>query len=220
MPPATPQERTDESLIFKDTDTSPQFAVGLPVFFELLQKSKRLRAQTHIVGWVRPRLVITSVPQDSRLVVIPKGTELIVRYLLEGRVYGFVSRLIHKQVDPLPLWMIEYPEVVEVKNLRRSPRIPITLQVKNHLDETWFTLDLSASGAMLAVESKQSVGDTALLTFSLPNGELIENLSVTVMRVISDSDESRIGVQFDEDDPEPLEKIKNYLDTIKTLAAR
>ncbi len=216
MPPAPPMEKPDESLLYNKGDNSPQFAVGLPVFFELSQKTKRLRAQAYMVGWVRPKVLITTVPQDSRLIVIPKGTEMIVRYLFEGRVYGFVSRIVHKQIDPLPLWMVEYPEVVEVKNLRRSPRIAVMLQVRNHLDELWYTLDLSTNGAQLVVDTKQTVGDVILLNFTLPDGEKIENLTATIMRVIADKDEQRIGVMFDETDSQ-LDKIKAYLDAVASL---
>lgn len=200
-----------ESVVNEGKKTSPQFAVGIPVFLELVQKRKRLRTQAQLVGWVRPRILITSVPQDSRLMMIPKGTELVVRYLLDGKVYGFITHLLQKQSDPLPLWMMEYPELVEIKNLRRSPRVPITIEVKTHMDETWYTVDLSAQGACLTVDSEQKVGDLLLLNFTLPDGQEIDNLSATIVRSYSEEHSKRVGIQFDDSCPEELEKITNYL---------
>ena len=207
-----------ESMVYKDKEVAPQFAVGLPIFLELAQKQKRMRAQATLVGWVRPRILITTAPSDSRMMVVRSGTELIVRYLLEGRVYGFVTHLLNKQHDPLPLWMLEYPELVEVKNLRRSPRVPITLKVKTHLDETWYTIDLSEHGTCLAVDSPQNVGELVLLSFTLPDGGKIENLGATVMRTNFTKDEMQIGVQFEETDQGQLQKIVKYLNGILSIA--
>jgi len=210
--------KTKDGKETKSIDTSkiaPELVVGLPIFFELVLRNKRLRAQAFLVGWIHEKLMITTVPYDSRLLIISKGTELIVRYLLEGRVYGFKTRLLHKQTDPTALWMLEYPDIIEIKNLRRSPRIPLFLEVFTSEGRTWNTVDISAHGACLAVDQAQKVGNVVALNFSLPNGEQVENLTAHIVRIFNTQDEYQVGVQFDEIDKEQLQTLRSYLKSIQ-----
>jgi len=208
---AAPEE---EEVIFNDRKISPQFAVGLPIFYEYNQKNRKVRGQASIIGWHRPDIVITTVPADTRLLLISTGTELIVRYLFEGAVYGFVTHLIAKQQQPLPMWMLEFPELVEVKNLRRSPRISVFISAAGADGESMVMLDLSAQGARLAVTSMLDVGELIRLSFTLPDGNKINDIFASVMRVENNRQERCIGVQFDESDREQVQKIKNYLESI------
>ncbi|MDP8224375.1 MAG: flagellar brake protein [Candidatus Lernaella stagnicola] len=207
----TSSEKT-ESLIFNKGEVAPNFQVGIPVFIELIQKKRRLRAQALVVGWSPKQVLITTLPMDNRMLIIPTGSELIVRYLLEGTVYGFITRLLHKQQGPFAMWLLEYPEVVEVKNLRRSPRIPLYLKVHTEDGEEWDMLDVSLFGAAMATEENQFLGDDVSLRFTLPDGSEIEDLSCKVVRVNYSDQESIIGVQFDEKDLEALAKIRGYIE--------
>ncbi|NLH47787.1 MAG: flagellar brake protein [Myxococcales bacterium] len=208
-----PENNQPEAIIFKKNEVSPNFQVGTPIFFELTQKSRRLRAQATLIGWSRPHILITSLPMESRLLIIPTGTELIVRYLLEGAVYGFITRLIHKQQEPFGMWILEYPEVVEIKNLRRSPRIPLYLKVGTGTGDEWEMLDLSNFGALLVSNDEQFIGDDVELSFTLPDGNQVDNLKTKVVRVNYSKEESLVGVQFDEDDLVNLGKIKKYIES-------
>jgi Tfp pilus assembly protein PilZ len=201
-----------DSEVFRDKETAANFQVGLPVFFELVQKNRRLRAQATMIGWSRPHIVITTLPMESRMLIIPTSTELIVRYLLDGAVYGFVTRLIHKQQEPYGMWILEYPEVVEIKNLRRSPRIPLYLKIRTADGTEWEMLDISHQGACLAVSDEQFVGDDVTLTFTLPDGNPVDGLKAKIMRVNYSQHESIVGVQFDEHDTANLAKVKQYMD--------
>jgi hypothetical protein len=121
----------------ESSSVKPQFQVGIPVYIEMVQKRKRVRTQVSIVGWFKTNFLFTTQPSDSRLLVTSLHTELIVRYLLDGTVYGFITKLIHKQNSPFGMWVLDYPEVVEVKNLRRSPRIPLYLTVTTDEGREW-----------------------------------------------------------------------------------
>ncbi|HPM75900.1 MAG TPA: flagellar brake protein [bacterium] len=206
---------SEKDLFGSETKVNPQFAVGLPIFFEMTLKNKRLRAQAELVGWVRPKILITSIPLDSRLVIVQRGTEMIVRYLFEGQVFGFHTRLLHKQNEPMTLWTLEYPELVEVKNLRRSPRIPLLLEVRNHRGERWYTVDISAHGLCVTVDKEPRMGDPVLLSFNLPDGNRIENLEGSVVRINSTTEEKQVGINFTEDDPEQLSLLRTFLENIQ-----
>jgi len=203
----------DETVIFRRDKTTPDFRVGVPVFVEHVQKKRRLRAQASIVGWSEHNIFIITLPMDNRMLIVPTGAELIVRYLLDGTVYGFITRLLHKQQGPFGMWMLEYPEVVEVKNLRRAPRIPLYLKVFTEDDEEWDMLDISNFGAAMATAESQFVGDEIALRFTLPDGAEIDGLNSKIVRVHFSETESVVGVQFDEADGENLSKIATYIET-------
>jgi hypothetical protein len=206
---ASPNE---EAVVFNKRESAAYFKVGVPVFVELTQKTRRLRAQATLIGWSPPEILITTLPLDSRMLIIPTGTELIVRYLLDGAVYGFMTRLMHKQQEPYGMWILDYPEVVEVKNLRRSPRIPLYLKADAEGSKEWEMLDISNFGACLAAPDEQFVGDVVILTFALPDGAMIEKLRCSIVRVNASQQESIVGVQFDEDNADALLKVKKYID--------
>ena len=202
----------EEQVIFDKKKPEPKFAVNLQVFLELNIKNKHMRATANVLGWQRPKHLLVSYPLvENRALVAPTQTELVVRYLLDGTVYGFNSKIVHKQQEPLPMWVLSYPSIVETKTLRRSPRIPIALPVKCSDDTQARTVDISAHGALLVVNSTLAIGDTLTISFTLPDDTKIQNLEVTVVRVQQSRDESMVGVNFDEKNKEQINKISGYL---------
>jgi len=214
-PPELEQNR--ESIIFHKSEVTPQFAVGLHLYLEFAQKTRRTRARANLIGWWRPHVLLATSPlMDDRLVVAPSGTEVIVRYLLEGSVYGFVTRLLKKHQDPIPMWALAYPQLVEVKNLRESPRVQTFIQVQSQEDDEWLLLDLSTNGALISVNEPQVIGNTLRLNFTLPDGTRVEELSATVVRVHLSHDENTVGVLFDQENDEQIQQIQNYIESCKT----
>jgi len=102
-----------------------------------------------------------------------------------------------------------------VKNLRRSPRIPLLLEVRNHRGERWYTVDISAHGLCVTVDKEPRMGDPVLLTFNLPDGNKIENLEGSVVRINSTTEEKQVGINFTEDDPEQLNLLRTFLENIQ-----
>lgn len=208
-----PTKGIDESVIFRRDQARPNFRVGVPIFVEHVQKKRRLRAQAQIVGWSENNIFIITLPADNRMLIVPTGAELIIRYLLDGTVYGFITRLLHKQHGPFGMWMLEYPQVVEVKNLRRAPRIPLYLKVLTEDEEEWDMLDISNFGAAMAAAESQFVGDEIRISFSLPDGAKVDDLECKIVRVLLSEAESIVGVQFSETDADNLAKINAYIES-------
>ncbi len=206
-----------EELLFENKQVSPQFAVGLNLYYEIRQRNRRVRVKANMLGWYRPSILLTTAPTfEGRMLTAPLGTEIIVRYMLDGAVYGFITRLVQKYQDPVNVWILAYPEMIEVKNLRRSPRVQMYLQVKDESQNSWMLLDISMQGALLSVEQDSKIGDTINLNFTLPDGEKIENLKGEVVRVHHTREDHTVGVMFDETDVAQLEKIKNYVENSQT----
>jgi len=205
------RQMKDESL-FDNRKVIPKLQVGLQIFLELSQEMNDLRAKSSILGWSSPTHLMISYPMvDNKLLLAPIETEAVVRYLLDGIVYGFTTKIIDKQQKPLPMWILTYPDVVETKTLRRSPRITIKLPVTYNDHCNACTIDLSAHGALLSVSDKMSIGQSLKLNFQLPDGGMINELRAEVVRLQESRDGAMIGVNFADDDPEKIARISRYL---------
>ena len=104
----------------------PPFNVGMQVFLDLVQRNKPVRATAHIMGWCRPCHLMTSFPEiQGRIAVASEESDVIVRFMHEGTIYGFPAIIVAKQQSPFPMWTLSHQPVVEFKTMRRSPRIQI-----------------------------------------------------------------------------------------------
>lgn len=202
-----------ETMIFRDEGTPPRFAVGLHLYFDILQQSKRLRVRTSLVGWYKPHVLMTTTPLiDERALVLSTGSEMVVRYLFEGQIFGFITRLLRKMNDPAPMWFLEYPGIVEVKNLRNSTRMQTLLPVKVNNDSEALILDCSATGALIAVNLDQQIGEHVKLAFKLPDGAEITDLDAVVVRTQATVVDRMVGVVFDPSDVVKTAPIQRYID--------
>ena len=191
----------------------PNFAVGLRVFLELAQDIKHMRTDAEVLGWRRGSLLMITVPlHDNRPVIALPGAKIIMRYILEGVAYGFATRLSAKLQNPLPMWVLEYPTDVETRNLRRSPRVALSIPMRDAATGAEFvTVDLSAHGVLLVCKDPLTMGQKLELSFHLPNGEEIERLEGEVVRLQTSREISMAGVNFNEKDDLERNRIATCL---------
>ncbi|OPZ60944.1 MAG: hypothetical protein BWY87_00157 [Deltaproteobacteria bacterium ADurb.Bin510] len=53
---------------------------------------------------------------------------MIVRYLYNGTVYGFQTKLIEYITSPTKLFFLDYPRIIEHHDLRQEKRFPCHLR--------------------------------------------------------------------------------------------
>jgi c-di-GMP-binding flagellar brake protein YcgR len=209
-----------ENLIFSEREAIPQFAVGLHLFFDINHKGQKFRAKANLLGWNRNNFLISSCPaHEKRSLFLTADSEIIVRYLLEGTVYGFTTRILRKYLDPQPFLMLKYPELVEVKSLRGSPRIQTLINVQTEKETSWILLDLSYNGALITLKGDARVGQRIKLTFNLPDGGEVKDLTAEVVRVVATKQDFQIAVKFDEGD-EQLARVRTFVDSYQNISRR
>jgi len=197
-----------------EQNLTPQLQVGLPVFLEFNYRNHRDKFKASVVGWNENKYLITTSPfGETPTITIMEGSEIILRYLYEGLVYGFTTQLVAKHDVPSPMWFLQFPETLEVKNLRRHPRMQIILLANGPAGENWKFLDLSASGALMVVDRPLNEGEQFELSFTLPDGTAIERLKSKVVRLAQTAPEIRVGINFDETDKKQITKINNYVES-------
>lgn len=205
-----------------DASAPPPFSVGLNINVQTaVDRYKKTRFPVYLAGWMRPHLLITYHQQfDTGILAIPKGTEMIARYIYEGQIYGFSTKLFHKQSEPFHIWFFEYPLEIEVINLRSSSRLPLTIEVKTADGELYFTKDISRQGASLMLSSQspqleRKVGDIVTLHFKLPDETVIDGLHAAIVRLYTEHNHRQIGIKFAENQPRQLNAVSRSLEGLE-----
>jgi|GEM_PF-3289578 len=216
------EDNKNRTSFILDVNTPAPFTVGLALNLQTTaDRYKKNRFPVSLAGWIRPHMLVTYHNQyDTGILAIPAGTEMIVRYIYEGQIYGFVTKLFHKQTEPMPLWFLEYPLEIEVINLRQSARIPITIEIKTPEGEIFFTKDISRQGASLRLSSfskqiKRNVGDILNLSFRLPDDTQVESIKATIVRQYIEQNFQLLGVKFDETIVHEMEILNRCLEKLE-----
>ena len=216
------QDKLFHQVIILNDEIPPPFSVGMFLNLDLLLKqTEHFRFRVRLVGWIKSNFLITSIfDYKTPIMATPVGTEVIARSVLEGRIFGFNTRLSHKQTDPFPLLYFEYPKQIEVKNMRSSPRISLTLEVKTNGGKIYYTKDISKKGASLFINSKSEIDNIRLrenlvISFKFPDTTKIENLKAEIVRKYQENNNQFIGLRFDENNRDELRKISRYIENIE-----
>jgi c-di-GMP-binding flagellar brake protein YcgR len=197
------------------------FRPGLEVFVEREMGSQKIRARTRLIGIKPGKYLIFDMPlYDGTAAFTVSGEPCVIRFVDEGQVVGFASRVIQIHYDPTPLLFVEYPQDLEKINLRAKPRlrtsIPSTLRVPG-LGETpapGILMDLSEGGARILTSTKPDGQEPLTISFGMPSGRAYTDLEATVVSVNDRRERFEIGVRFTESPAELIDEIKRLIRAI------
>ena len=187
--------------------------VGLQLFLEREPAQAGRKMRTEVVGHSEGEYIIVRTPRhQGRLVHSSLYEEFIVRYFLDGVVFGFQTRPIQIAGPPVNLWFVAYPRDLQRVSLRASPRVELFIPVRRGIagPKNEAVLDLSATGALLKLSECPEVRTSLEVSFVLPNGQPVENLGALVRRVERTETGSLTGVEFDREHPD-FPHIERYL---------
>ncbi|MCE5335517.1 MAG: PilZ domain-containing protein [Desulfobacteraceae bacterium] len=173
------------------------------------------RAKTKIIGVVHHDIIMIENPVfevNDRLSA--SVGDFLCTYLLEGCVFRFTSRFnkdIHRNIVA-----IDYPDYYEVQQLRKHPRIKVILEVDVVLGQQRIAgdvKDVSEGGCSLELPSMIPIvkGTEIVLTFALPDNQLIEGMRGEVMNMeyLYAWRKTQVGISFQGPQSE-LEKIRKF----------
>ncbi len=179
--------------------------VGTEVYLEFQYGSKNVRTKSMLIGFSRDEFIIIRAPMiNGTPVGITYLKDIIVRYMLEGKVFGFKTGLMDYFGPPYYLSLLRYPKNFEEVSLRVGPRIQMVIPVRreNGGDEEESILNLSASGALLHLAAPVVIDDRFPISFILPNGTAVKDLFCVVRRVNMTHRQLTAGVRFEEEHPD------------------
>lgn len=203
-------------------DFSPILTGGLKVFVQIPPYETRLEAS--ILGCVAQEYVIVRAGASGKspgvASLAPRvGDKLIVRFLVDGVAYGFVSPVIHSVALPEPLLFLHYPEQIDrvsVRQHRRLPcRLPCTLVGSAGDKNIALLLDISEQGAKIAYPEPNAkgceAGATVGLDLPLPAPLGTQSLRGRVVRVNQQGHALVAGVMFDDSYTDLLSSLYSIL---------
>ena len=190
------------------------------------------RLKTVFVGLERGRHLLFRTPRRSMgngvYDYLYSGNRAIVRYLYDGNIWAFDTKIQSYLVKPHPLVFTDFPNMVQAHSLRKEHRIecyfPAALV---HGDGRWQGMiqDLSRTGCGLifeteAVPSPPKVGEALQLDCPLFGAVGNDRVRCNVRRVGHERGMVSVGVTFS-DLPESVDHwIRDYLTQVLGLLER
>jgi hypothetical protein len=191
-------------------------SVDLPITIgtELLVEFQdfTLKTKSELVG-MRLGQYLIIVMQNDMSGLRPdtlKNSQLIIRYLYRGSVYGFRTNVLNLMSSPDKLVFLSYPKKLEEFRVRSSPRFECILPAVTSVEGTdadTVVIDISIDGCRCVVKSanledsdafykKMDMNREAALRVQFPgDGEGYE-LSGSIRNISKDADRVAFGMLF------------------------
>ncbi|MBF0566258.1 MAG: flagellar brake protein [Nitrospirae bacterium] len=160
------------------------------------------------------------------------GKPVIVRYVHNGKVFGFESVVMGSITTPVRLLFINYPRVIEKINLRRQERLfcllPARLIVDNESTAGTFTsdsmsgtiMDVCKAGCRFKMKAENVLDEKALpkdcdaeLEFLLPGIGEPNVVSINIKSLSQRDGFAFIGVQFTKIKAKTRHCLDDYIDS-------
>ncbi len=212
-------------MINKDNIRSTTFvaSLGTEVSIQIGEAGKRFRSV--LVGMHDQHYLIIHLPQPLSLgKTLHEGTDLILRYVHFGCVYGCKVKVRGLILKPFPLLFLSHPDEVQCVELRKVKRVECLLPSTAtgfSWEESGMVRDISTGGVLFCMKvgpqgeiPAVEIGESILLTFPLLGIEGKQEFPGKIRRIARDREELSIGVEFDELPPDIFKKIEAYITTI------
>ncbi len=167
--------------------TDDHFHVGLKLSLEVNKSYDRV--DMFVAGWVKGAFVLATSPQLRNL-DLSSTDDCIIRFLKEGVAFGFQTAMLIKQLYPLPLIFLKYPEEVISMPFRKTKRVKTNIQAKllkqkgekEFITDDARIIDISESGCLLEISAlkfnETEINSSYFLTFMILDKSLEIDCSV------------------------------------------
>ncbi len=186
--------------------------------------------RTTLSGMERGRFLMLQLPRVPGLSDhLYPDREVKVRYIHEGQVYGFKSRVQNYYVTPHRLLFLAFPKTIERLNLRHTQRvdcfIPAELELPGSVVPPFkaMMLNLSTSGCRLALDATNQrlpgfeVGSSLRLAFKVVGTDLDLDLECQVQSVDADGARMFLGLSFTGLEEAGLVAVQSYVDSVSSF---
>ena len=159
------------------------------------------------VGQRMDQYIVVTPPEnfaafEDRLL---QADRIMVRYLFEGDIFEFESKLKEIKHNPLMLLLLQYPGSVEKRELRSQQRINCFISTKmeiNNLTQDGIIKDISKFGCRCVFESSRSlekalrIEDHISLGFGFPGFSDRQEILGKIIDVRAEKGRLDVGIEF------------------------
>lgn len=183
--------------------------MGTPIKLEVTDIE--LPLQSSIVGLENEKYIIIKAPEPFKRFQhkLYAGNEVIVRYISNGTVFAFQTKLIETITTPIPLLFIEYPKIIQHHELRDQKRIncQIPARLRSHeLENVGCIVDMAPTGCRCIIQSKKNsplikfdLEDKVIMRCIFPGSPNLISIPGIVKNVKRTTQEYDLGVYFSRD---------------------
>lgn len=203
--------------------------IGTPVKVEL--EGIEIPLQSTIVGLETNNYIIIKAPEPLPRVEhkLYKGNTLIVRYISDGTVFAFQTKLMEVINKPLALLFLEYPRIIQHHELRVQKRLPCHIPVQvilGNSENRGCILDLAINGCRCLLRSSKNpaglvpceLENKLTLKCIIPGSKDLITLTGKIKNLKRTRKEIDLGINFDAKLPSETRKLLAwFLSTIDGL---
>jgi hypothetical protein len=218
-------------LDFDIFDYGKRISLDIGVTFQLKLVDVAYPLQSILVGMEIDEYLIIKIPSQFGNVkhkLFP-GVEIIVRYIHQGIIFGFQTKLIDVIFKPVKLLFLEYPKIIEHHELRSHKRahsiFPAKVSIKDKVSNGAI-IDISKSGCRCHILATQKeplppvqIDDEVLLTCKFPGIHGDHNVLGIVRNIKKSRKDLILGVEFKIIEEKLNDHIINYIYSIEDFAS-
>lgn len=180
-----------------------------------------------LVGMSEDEYLVITPPMPYHLIKqkLYAGNELIVKYLHNGTIYAFQSKLIETIAKPFRLIFLEYPKIIERHELRTSKRAKCFFPAYFEFDTIKFSgiiMDISKRGCMFQIQMLPGetlpsfqIDEKIHLYCKFPGVEGDVGITGLLRNIKKSKQEATLGISFSKSTPQETNTIiTNYIFSI------
>lgn len=198
--------------------------IGNKVYLEI--DGINFSATCIFIGMLRDEFIIITFPKQYKSLKnkLFSGNKMVVKYLYNGSVYAFKTSFIETITNPIKAIAIEYPKVVQQRELRAAKRndvvIPVRVEAKN-AEFKAVVFDISKKGCGFTYKDKKSdmnafrEGDLLRVYMHFPGVADEIGVMACVRRIKKENGQFSIGVEFQDITKPFLTALMHFLYSIE-----
>jgi hypothetical protein len=159
------------------------------------------------VGQKRDRYIVVTPPPDFAAIEnkLCQADPITVRYSFEGNIFEFSSKLMEIKYKPLMLLVLQFPDLVEKKELRSQERIccfiSATMEINNEIQDG-IIKDISKFGCRFVFETSGKLekalrnDDQIALAFDFPGISDQQEILGKIKDIRRNESRFDVGIEF------------------------
>lgn len=204
---------------------SLEIPIGMTLQAQLTNDAVRFKSQ--YLGMKPGEFLIIQMPGIPGIrEKIVGHCNMIVRFMISGKVYGFESTVLGHVMRPSPLIFLTYPDSIETINLRSAERVDTFIEAEGYVEDQvvrGVILDMSVNGCRYSIDRSSGMrwpdidpGSSITLKFKLGpgKGELLVRGEVVMSKRESDMIQVGIRFVFTQNTQDTKQAIEDHIRTI------
>jgi len=197
--------------------------IGTKVYLEI--DGVTFSVTSVFIGLLKDEFMIITLPKRYKSVKnkLYPGNKMIVKYLHEGSVYAFQASVIEMITSPIQALALEYPKVVQKRELRGSKRRHVVIPGRVEAKKTEFPIivdDISKKGCRFMHQGKTNLreGDLLRVYCKFPGFADEAGAMACVRNIRREQGTLSIGVEFQDATQAFLVPLMHFLISIEEFA--